>query len=474
MRNLFVKNYVAYACLILISFCLVGVAFAVQINQYSLEEKQELLESTATRATDLTELLFLNYSLQMDQFYQLNLQQLAEANQMAILLTDAEGNVIMRADGNQSVDENVTSVSRAAVRQIRNEDSYAEMGSLGGAFLESSYVVGRGCWLSEEEPTAMIFVATSASAAVDLMQQVMRIFIGIVTLTLVVTLLISFFISGRMTRPLKTMAIATKRFAHGDFSVRVPENNNSDEIDELAISFNNMARALEQSDELSRDFVANVSHELKTPMTSIGGFVDGMLDGTIPPEKHQKYLEIISQEIKRLSRLVMRMLGAAKLQSGELTLNPAPFDLCELASRIILSFEQVINEKKIQVEIDFADRLVVNGDSDQIFQVIYNLVDNAVKFTEENGKLSLSIRKLGSRARFAISNTGNTIPSEALPHVFDRFYKVDRSRSRDKPGSGLGLYIAKTIVNLHGGDISVKSEDGVTEFAFTLPQVTKA
>ena len=229
-----------------------------------------------------------------------------------------------------------------------------------------------------------------------------------------------------------------------------------------------MARDLDQLEELTRGFISNVSHEFKTPMTTIGGFVDGMIDGTIPLDQRDKYLKIIAEETKRLSRMVNRMLDAAKIQSGELILSPAPFDFTEMTAQILLSFEQKIEKKKLDVQCDLEERLTVMGDRDHLYRVVYNLTDNAVKFIEDGGTLRLKVHQEGQLCVFAISNTGIGISAEDLPHVFDRFYKTDRSRSMDKTGAGLGLYIVKNIINLHGGEISVRSGGGETEFAFTL------
>ena len=170
-----------------------------------------------------------------------------------------------------------------------------------------------------------------------------------------------------------------------------------------------------------------------------------------------------------MSRMVNRMLDAAKIQSGELILSPAPFDFTEMTAQILLSFEQKIEKKKLDVQCDLEERLTVMGDRDHLYRAVYNLTDNAVKFIEDGGTLRLKVHQEGQLCVFAISNTGIGISAEDLPHVFDRFYKTDRSRSMDKTGAGLGLYIVKNIINLHGGEISVRSGGGETEFEFTLP-----
>lgn len=160
----------------------------------------------------------------------------------------------------------------------------------------------------------------------------------------------------------------------------------------------------------------------------------------------------------------MRMLDAAKIQSGELILNTAPFDFTEMSSQIVLSFEQKINAKKLDVDIDFDDRLIVNGDRDHVFRAVYNLVDNAVKFIDTGGRLTIRAHEEHGLVAFSIKNTGAGISPEDIPHVFDRFYKTDRSRNLDRTGAGLGLYIVKNIINLHGGDISVRSDGGKPNF----------
>ena len=236
-----------------------------------------------------------------------------------------------------------------------------------------------------------------------------------------------------------------------------------------------MASFLQKSEYQRQEFVANVSHELKTPMTTISGYIDGMLDGTIPPQRQERYMRIVSDETKRLNRLVRSMLDISRLQDqgGIPEEKKTRFDLEECAGQVLITFEQKINDKDLNVDVQMPEHpLYTHANQDYITQVIYNLLDNAVKFCPENGNLGLALREGGNKIYVSVSNDGETIPPEELPLVFDRFHKIDKSRSQNRDSWGLGLYIVKTIVCSHGEDISVSSKDGKTEFTFTLPLVT--
>lgn len=469
-RSFFVKNYVSYAMLILFAFVLAGGAFFHQMDRYARAEKQSQLKATAIMVADQTGIVMqAPENKLLLEYFQEYMKRVAENDQSTILVTNLSGAVVLSAQPGNTGGTIAGSISPQTAQAVYRAGYYSDEGTLNDLLPESSYIVGAPCENSEGEIAALVFVSTPNRVVVGMLREVSQIFIIILMIALFGALIISYFISARMTYPLKIMARASKDYAAGNFAVRVPEDNQCDEIDELAVSFNNMARDLEQLDELTRGFIGNVSHEFKTPMTTIGGFVAGMLDGTIPPEQHQKYLKVISEEVGRLSRMVVRMLDAAKIQSGELILSSAPFDFTEMSSQIVLSFEQKINAKHLDVDISFEDRIMVMGDRDHVFRAVYNLVDNAVKFINDGGRLTLHAHSSGHLCEFSVKNTGAGISPEDISHVFDRFYKTDRSRSLDRTGVGLGLYIVKNIINLHGGDISVRSDGGETEFSLTLP-----
>jgi signal transduction histidine kinase len=292
-----------------------------------------------------------------------------------------------------------------------------------------------------------------------------------IVVPLIIMFIAIYVMTYRVTKPLKSMSEASQAMARGDFSKRIPVMSD-DEIGELSMSFNMMTNNLAQLEGMRKSFVANISHELKTPMTTIGGFIDGILDGTIEQEKQHYYLSIVSDEVKRLSRLVQSMLSMARLESGEFVLKPELFDLRELLFTIVVSQEQRIEKQNLSIEgLDSLQNVSVNADKDLIHQVIYNLVDNAIKFNCENGKISFSLKNEGQKVVFTIRNTGDGIPEKDMPLVFERFYKVDKSRSNVKNSTGLGLYIVKTIVTAHGGTITVSGrENDFTSFTVTLPE----
>ena len=315
-----------------------------------------------------------------------------------------------------------------------------------------------------------VFMSTSAQSMNAYVTDNLQVFflsaLGVLTLTFIVLYALTY----RMVRPLRQMAAATRAFGEGDFSVRVPVEG-KDEVAELAAALNSMAVSLSSVEGMRRSFVANVSHELKTPMTTIAGFIDGILDGTIPGEKRDYYLKIVSDEVKRLSRLVKSMLDLSRIDNGQLKLTPVQFDLTEVACNTLLSFEQRIENKKITVvDLEDCQREDVTADYDLIGQVVYNLLDNAVKFTNEGGTISLRVYREPGRVVCAVRNSGIGISAREMPHIFERFYKSDTSRGLDKNGVGLGLYIVKTVISLHHGEIKVRSVEGeYCEFSFWLP-----
>lgn len=268
--------------------------------------------------------------------------------------------------------------------------------------------------------------------------------------------------------PVKEMTLAAKRFGNGDFSEKlyVPEDN---EFGFLANSLNEMASSLEAIEENRKSFISNVSHELRTPMTTIGGFVDGILDGTIPKEKHNYYLNIVSEEVDRLARLVTSMLNISKYEAGEMKMTKKTFDLMPLLVKVLLMFETRIDNKHVEIRGIEHGRFMVSADKDLMQQVLYNLVENAVKFVDDGGYIEFAFENRDGSSVIRIRNSGDGLKANEISKVFDRFYKADASRGIDKTGVGLGLSIVRSIIKLHGGKILVRSEpNSFVEFEITI------
>lgn len=351
-------------------------------------------------------------------------------------------------------------------------DSYYEKGRCGGLY-DEDYLVSVKAYKVDGETAGYGFSAVKASQANDLLNSVLIIFVccslGVLAVMGVIIGLYSF----KSVKPLKEMSAAAKAFALGDFSSRVTVNT-PDEIGELAAAFNDMADSLSTSETMRRSFIANVSHELKTPMTTISGFIDGILDGTISPQDQKSYLKTVSNEVKRLSRLVTSMLSLSRIDAGELVLKKSTFNLTNIIIQTLFTFEQTIEKKCIDVRgLELLDTVTVEADRDLIYQVIYNLFENATKFTNYGGYIEVKIDDTPTQTSVSIINSGNGISPEDLPLVFDKFYKTDKSRNEDKKGMGLGLYIVRTIMHLHGGEITVNSElNKYTDFTFRWPKPT--
>ena len=284
------------------------------------------------------------------------------------------------------------------------------------------------------------------------------------------------YITGRITKPITDMNATVLRFSKGAFDLRIPTQG-QDEVAQLGKSFNLMAEELDNLEQSRRTFVANVSHELRSPLTSMRGFLEAMQDGTIPPEEAPKYLDIVIAENRRMTAMVNDLLDLARIESGQYTLNISVFDIQELIARTILTFETRIDAAQIQVSLDFCeDRCYVEADADQIAQVLRNLIDNALKFTPEGGSLALSTKKLERKlVQVRVADSGRGVEKEDIPHLFDRFYKAEKAHTPgSQSGTGLGLSIVKRIIDAHGQDVTVESQPGKgTVFIFTLKRAER-
>ena len=401
------------------------------------------------------------------QQLQSTISLIGQSSGNVVFATDTAGRVLMCSEGDNC--RHKTAVSEKILEKIRTDGEYFELGDLGGAAPQRYYTSARAVY--DEAGRAMVYVFASADAAGMgvFVSDMFSSFVLSAGLMLLVASVLSILLTSRLTTPLRRIAAAARKFGGGDFSVRVPVEGD-DEVAQLAQTFNNMASSLETIDSSRASFMGNIAHELRTPMTTIKGFIDGMLDGTIPPEMQQHYLSLVSQEVGRLARLTQNMLDITKLEAGEYRVHASSYDVWETITAVVLSAEQRIEENKIQIDGFAPSKTMVYADADLVYQVFYNIFDNAIKFTPEGGTIALSVTKSGGAVTISVQNTGEGISPEALPFVFERFYKEDKSRGLNARGNGLGLHICKVLVNLSGGKIWAESELGSwCRFSFTLP-----
>lgn len=467
MRTTSRRQITLILCVLSVAMLLIGVLFRFFLNRSLYKRQIHDLEQTAQSAEVLIDAYASPFLYSWD--LRINLSVAASSSGSDILLCNESGEVILCARHIQGCSQIGRHLGRGAVNRIysgERDASSAVSALYGESRLSVASVVQTGFgWNS-----GILLVSKDTTNAMELSARALRIFIIIALLVLVTTGLSLPLLTRRETKPIQTLAAAARGIAHGDLAIRVPTGNSNEELEELSVAFNNMAVSLQHAETVRQEFVANVSHELKTPMTTISGYLDGMLDGTISKERHPYYMELVATEVRRLSRLVRNMLDVSRLRDQGIPEDKmGEFDICETAGQALLSFEQRINRKNLNVDVDMPDLgISVYGANDLITQVLYNLIDNAVKFVDPEGTLSIRIQRQGSRAIVTVGNTGPTIPPGELPLVFDRFHKTDKSRSTDRDGAGLGLYIVKTIILAHGEDVYVTSGNGKTEFTFTL------
>ena len=473
MKSTFSRLFVSLTVILLTAMALVSVSFQWLYSRYVTNQAIASLQNEAKVITSLCQASYKDKSISNQDFF-MALSVAVSVSGADAIICDSEGNILMCAESSECSHAHMQ-LEPSYRDRILKTGGFTHSGVIKGLYDENRYAVT--AVMKDEHtgsPRAIIVVSTPVGNTLITMHRISNNFILITACVLFLAVVIMTYLVRRQSTPLQDMARVASDFGRGNFQARVTtRGRNAREVEELAQAFNNMAASLEKVESRRQEFVANISHELRTPMTTISGYVDGILDGTIPPEKSEHYLQMVSLETKRLSRLVRSMLDISRLQEKSIPEEQKNrFDLSEMAGQVLVSFEQKITKKNIDVQVDLPEHSVfTHANPDAINQVIYNLVDNGVKFCPEGGQLGVIIRENANKVHLSVWNTGEDIPDEELPLIFDRFHKIDKSRSKNRDSWGLGLYIVKTIINSHGENISVASAGGKTEFTFTLPLV---
>ncbi len=488
LKTSFSKYLATFIIIIFISFVALSVIITGLISNYAFSDTEERLEKENAIIVDLikengvTSIEDEIYSVAEVLDPMINLYSDYE-----VIITDENGRLLLYSthdsqSNRKTIKINVTEgFDYLPIDINRFEKQTGDDGSVAyvfnGSFDKSDEKYMAYAKAVEKDSIVEGYVFTLASTTKDhkFVGITRRIVMNSSVAVMIFAVVAAYIITMRIIQPLKKITKATQDFAKGDFSTRVEVSERNYEVAELGKAFNNMAESLESLEKMRNSFLANISHDLRTPMTTISGFIDGINSGAIPPEKHEYYLGIISAEIHRLSRLVSQLLDISRLESGERKFNYTDFDIAEVARIILISFEQKIEGKRLDVEFDAEfDGMYARADKDAIYQVLYNLCHNAIKFASEGGKFKISISRItDTKLKVAVYDQGQSIAPEDVNLVFDRFYKTDKSRGLDKSGVGLGLYICKTIIDAHEETIGVKATDDGCEFWFTVTEGTR-
>ena len=478
-KSLFSKFLTAFILIITVCLSMLLIIVYGIVNNYAADVKMDSARQVATAVRD-----YLQEDFSFDDIEEEGAREeiawmlrlaATSTDQMVIILTDAAGApIIMESnfDANVpddfAVPDNVLSMLKEG-REVSNAAYFQVL-------LRDNQLAYALPIMHDGEMQAAVLVTSPSDRWTGLINVMSRTIVMACLWIMLAALIAVYFISERVSAPLKEMRRAAKDFAKGDFDRRVVVQG-KDEVAELGIAFNQMAQSLENLEKTRNSFMANVSHDLRSPMTTIAGFIDAIRDGVIPPEKQDHYLEVVSGEVHRLSRLVSDLLDVTRIQAGDRKFVMKPFDICEMRRQILMSLEQQIDAKGLCVEfVSDEDSMMALADYDAIYQTFYNICDNAVKFSCDGGVFRVSIGRLTdknqkNKLQVSVYNQGQGISEDDLPLVFERFYKGDKSRGLDRCGTGLGLYICKTIITAHGEEIGVTSIEGKDcQFSFTLTQ----
>ncbi len=474
-NSLFRKYFVFGGTIIVVGFVIIALSIMIFVgNQWWTDKVDELLRNSHNISYMYTNNLGKGGKVKNEEMIITALSMMSDSSVSEYFVSDKNGKVLYCGDCEDGKSENCEVHKNFVVNKSHIERA------LDGGF--SDYMTdedfGMGKFVvavpvkSGHKTVAITFAIEDAvTGLLPYVASISQFMAYAVCFVLLFMLIIIYYLTRGITKPLEDMQEVTRHIAKGEFDYKASENYKQKDINAFAKQLNKMAYELAIDDESRKSFVANVSHELKTPMTTIGGFIDGILDGTIPPEEEKKYLSVVSNEVKRLARMVVSMLNLSKIESGEVPLSPVDYDIGKQVFETMLSFEKKIDENNIEIKgFEEINNVLIRADRDLIQQVLYNLLDNAVKFTPENGTIHIFASNDGKKTYVKIRNSGAGVAPEEISRIFERFYKVDKSRSYDVKGVGLGLYIVKTIINMHDGEITASSKQGeYTEFAFEIP-----
>jgi signal transduction histidine kinase len=464
-NSLFSKMVVTYTIIITVSFTILAAFLSFWFQDYFINTRQRELTSQVdiiqSKATG-----YLTGSLSYEELTE-GMKFISSYIDEDIVLVDSNG-YVYSVTSIKYVPLIGKQIFHDGLENINNSDYVKAFNEYGVYMDEKIYVMMEVLKDAKEQSMGATLISVSTDTLDNSLSNVYQIIWLSAVFAVIASCIVIYYFSQKMiVNPLSEMSGVARKIAQGDVEKRV-EIHSDDEMEEFANAFNVMADSLQKVEQNRKEFISNVSHELRSPMTSIKGFIGGILDGVIPEEKQKYYLNITYEEIQRLARLINDLLDLSTVESGTYKLDKVPVDINEIVRICILRNENRIRNKNLDVQVFFeGSELWVLTDEDKIIQVVTNLLDNAIKYGKEDGLIKISCRKKGKKANISILDEGPTIAEEDIKHIWERFYKGDKSRTQ-KVSTGLGLSIVKKIINLHDEEIWVCNKENGVEFTFTL------
>lgn len=466
-KTVFSRILLINIAVVMVCISLLGSMQLFLVTRYISQKNEEMLGRDAESIVGLIQSNISKESLQaiLDGF--------SRSSQNHVMVIDGQGRVVVCTTRSAYRTQTPTVIQEEYRRAVLGGKRTSNIGNMGGLFRETMFTLQVPVPDFQGKVQGAVLVSLPIPEQKRMTRGFSRSLISSAVLVLLVSVVLSYALSKLISMPIKSIRTSAKAFARGELDARVGTEATASgisEISELASTFNDMAEKLEKAEDTRKAFISDVSHELRTPMTTISGFVNGILDDTIPEEKQKEYLMIVDSEVHRLSRLVNTFLDINRIQSGKVVMQKQNFDINEAIRLTIIGLGSRIEEKNIRVSLEFENEsCYVLADPDSIKRVLTNLLDNAVKFTDANGVISVFVTHKGHEVFVSVENTGCGIPEEQRSMIFERLYKVDQSRSMNREGTGIGLYLVKNIIQAHGKRIKVESVEGeYAKFTFNL------
>lgn len=473
-KGLFSKMVFTYVVIIALSFIIIATFLSVWFQNYYFEQRRNQLRRESVIISPYA-VDYITHGWKYSNEDRDNALEFLSSYTMAdIWLVDSYGFVYSVSDSKFDSLKGMQ-VFTKSLEELRLNQIFEIKGTYSNLIKEASHIYGIPIYVDSNKGNIFcggIIMITPLSEIKDPLKNVYRIIWAAAVFAIIMSSFVIYYFSERIIiKPLAAINNVAKKISKGEVQKRV-EINSNDEIGELAESFNYMADSVEKAEKARREFISNVSHEIRSPITSIKGFIGGIIDGVIPRDKEKYYLSITYEEIQRLTRLVNDLLDLSAIEAGQFRLRIDELDINEIIRITVIKFETKIREKKLNVDVLFnEEHQYVAGDRDRLIQVMTNLIDNAIKYSDEGGIIKICSKVRGEKVLVSVFNNGPLIAKEDLPHIWDRFYKADKSRT-SKISTGLGLPIVRNILTQHGEDIWVENKEGEgVVFTFTLRRI---